>query len=87
MTNSNRCPECGGVADHLATDVNGNSYYRCVTGLTSLGDVRGELSLLGHIIPCDTIIDQRGKKFTGAIAYATDGKLKALVVTNGKERR
>jgi len=85
--NSNRCPECRGVADHLVTDIDGNSYYRCVTGLTTLGDREGKLAPVGYIVLCDTIIDQEGKKFTGVIAYITEGKLKTLAVTDGKERR
>lgn len=87
MNLANKCPQCGGIASHIVTDVNGKSYYRCMTGMTTLGDVNGELSPLGHIVPCDTIIDQEGKKFTGTIAYVTDDKAKTLAVTDGKERR
>lgn len=80
MSNSNRCPECGGTADHLVTD-------RCMTGLTTFEANGRVVSRVSRIVPCDTIIDNRGRKFTGTIAYTTDGKSKTLAVTNGKERR
>jgi len=85
--NSNRCPECGGVANHLVTDINGKSYYRCMTGLTTFERDGERVSRVGHIVSCDTIIDNSGKKFTGTVAYATGNKVDTLAVTDGKERR
>ena len=86
--NSNRCPDCGGVADHHITDISGNSYYKCNNGLTSLGDViPGENPKVSHIISCETIINSKGHKFTGTVAYDREGKTNTLAVTNGKERR
>jgi len=82
-----RCPECGGVANHILTDLSGKSYYRCMTGLTSFKEEGGELTRLSRIIPCDTIMDDRGRKFTGTIAYHTSDKVETLAVTNGKERK
>ena len=83
----NRCPECGGVANHLVTDIKGDSYYRCMAGLTTFEEVRGEVSRAGNIIPCETIVNNQGMKVTGTIAYATDNRVKTLAVTAGKERR
>ena len=85
--NSNQCPECGGVADHLVTDIDGKCYSRCTTGLTTFERDGDTVIRVSRIVPCDTIINDRGKRFTGTIAYATENKLKTLGVTNGKERR
>ncbi len=85
--NCNRCPNCGGVANHFVTDIMGRSYHLCLTGLTSFERDGGELSRVSRIIQCDTIIDNRGKKFTGTIAYITGGNIKTLAATDGKERR
>lgn len=82
--NSNRCPKCGGVANHTLTNIEGRNYYRCMTGLTSFESIGLEISRVSHIIPCDTLIDQQGKIFNGIIAYATGNGLKTLVVTMGK---
>ena len=95
MKPANRCPECGGVASHIVTDIVGNNYYQCNTGLTSLredtvkDDWTEEKRIIrtGGIISCDTIIDSKGKLVTGTIAYDTGGKTETLAVTNGKERR
>ena len=86
MDNSNKCPECGGRASHLVTDVLGKRLYQCTTGLTTF-KIDGEEVKRGAIIPCDTIMDEQGKKFTGTVAYASDGKTRTLAFTNGKERR
>jgi len=85
--NSNRCPECGGTANHLVTDVSGKNYYRCMTGLTTFEKDGGEVRRVSFIIPCDTVIDHQGKVFSGSIAYASSNRLNALLVINGKERR
>lgn len=87
MTNSNRCPECGGVANHLVTDIFGRPFYRCMTGLTTFDTGRGGVTRSGNILPCDTIIDSAGKVVTGTIAYKTGGNTDTLSVTDGKVRR
>lgn len=84
MSNSNRCPKCGGTANHLVTDINGNRYYRCMTGLTSFRKSEGVVSRDSYFKPCDTIIDQNGKVFSGIIAFATGNKVETLVVNAGK---
>lgn len=84
---SNRCPQCGGVAKHLVTDIFGRPFYKCMTGLTTFEAGRGEVTRSGNILPCETIIDQRGKKVTGTIAYKVGGNTNTLSVTEGKERR
>ncbi len=86
MNSSNRCPDCGGIAKHIITDIFGKNYYRCMTGLTGFESNGEEVSRVSRIDPCDTIIDQHGKKFTGTVAYNTGSKVKTLSVTNGKER-
>ena len=83
----NRCPECGGVANHLVTDIKGDSYYRCMNGLTTFERDGEAVSRVSQIVSCDTIIDQQGEKFTGTVAYTTENKVKTLAVTAGKERR
>jgi len=85
---TNRCPECHGIAQTIATDVDGKSYYRCLNGLTAYEkDGQGGVVKTSHIVPCDTIIGQDGQKFTGIIAYISNNKVNTLSVTNGKERR
>jgi len=86
VDNSNRCPECGGTASYLLTDVPGRRLYQCNTGLTTF-KIAGEEVKRGAIISCDTTIDEQGKKFTGTVAYASDGKTRTLAFTDGKERR
>ncbi len=78
--NINRCPECGGVAGYYATDIEGRNYYKCMTGLTTLGQDMA-------IEPCDTIINDKRKVFSGVIAFVTNNNIKTLVVASGKERR
>lgn len=86
-----RCPECGGFATHIITDIDGKTYYRCTYALTTFRKERTErgitLKLSPSMEPCDTIIDQSGKKFTGTIAFTSEGQMKFLSVTDGKERR
>jgi len=84
---SNQCPNCGGIARHIITDKWGRNYYRCMTGLTSFKSEIGETVSSGTIIPCDTIIDQEGKKLTGTIAYKVGSRTETLSATDGKERR
>lgn len=87
MNSSNRCPRCGAVADHLLTDIDGNSLYRCSGATTTKGiDKDGQVTS-GNITPCETIINQRGEKYEGAVAFVSGDGIKTLVVTNGKERR
>lgn len=88
MNQSNRCPECGGTASHIITDIKGESYYHCTRGLTTFKEDWDEaegrlLSRTSRIRLCDTII-HRGKVFGGTIAYAVEGGVKTLMVTNGK---
>lgn len=87
MDNSNVCPECGGTASHLVTDIDGSRYYRCVTGLTTFESNGGEVTRASRIVPCDTILNENRRPHTGTIAFVSDGKVKTLAVTNGKERR
>lgn len=87
MSNSNRCPRCGGVANLLVTDVFGRSFHHCNTGLTSHINREGELTRDGNIIPCDTVMNSEGKVFTGTVAYKTGGNTSTLSVTDGKIRR
>ncbi len=63
-----RCPNCGGMPHHVITDVKGNTYYKCTTGLTSIRNRR-------HLSECDTIVDNRGRLFHGAVLFSRDGKL------------
>lgn len=73
----NRCPSCGGVANHLVTDIGGRPYYKCMTGLTSFRkeytetDKGVKTMQLGnsHIIPCGTTINDKGQLVDGTIAY------------------
>ncbi len=82
---SNRCPQCGGVAKHLLTDVKGDCYYHCTTGLTSFGKVEdGELSRVGRIESCDTLIDSKGKLVNATLAFVRENELKTIRVSNGK---
>lgn len=87
MKGSNRCPECGGIANHLITDVLGDRIFHCNNGITTLRTDREEAIIPSGIVPCDTIIDERGRKVNGTIAYITEGKVKTLSFTDGKERR
>lgn len=79
-----RCPSCGGQACHIITDLDGNTYYRCMTGQTSFQDIDGKITRTSRIIPCDTIIDNQGKVVTGRIAYQTDDKFRTVLVKDGK---
>lgn len=86
MNHSNECPVCGGQAVHAITDINGESYYHCTRGLTTfveVGEGQQLLSRNSRIVPCDTFI-HRGRVFSGTIAYAVEGGVKTLMVTNGK---
>ena len=85
--NSNRCPECGGVANHLVTDLAGHSFYRCMNGLTTFRREGGELTRVSRIVPCDIILDDKRKKYTGTIGYVSSNDIRILAVTDGKERR
>lgn len=85
--NSNRCPKCGGIANHLVTDIFGKPYYHCTTGLTSLTNEQGEITRSGNIISCDTVIDEERKLVTKTIAYKVGGNTSTLGVTEGKIRR
>lgn len=87
MKLANRCPRCGGTANHFVTDIMGKLYYRCMTGLTSLRNQGGEIVGTGNILACETVIDSDGKVVTGTIAYNTGGNTKTLGVTEGKIRR
>jgi len=66
MNQSNRCPNCGSVANHIITDVQGENYYQCTRGLTSFREVKGTdfwdkgqiLTRTSRIDICDTIISQ-----------------------------
>ena len=81
--NTNQCPDCGGTADHIITDINGKCYYQCGTGLTSFPSEHDKVS---RIVRCDLILDEGGNKATGTIAYATGNRTKILAVTDGRER-
>ena len=82
-----RCPVCGGKASHIITDMAGDNYYRCMTGLTRLGRRVDERSQeASNIVPCDTILDSGGRKFTGLISYFTDGNPEVLKVVDGKDK-
>ena len=83
MNQSNRCPRCEGVANHTITDIDGENYYQCQTGLTSFQEKEGEVVRVSRIVACDTFI-HKGKVFSGTLAYVTGGKLKTLVVAGGK---
>ena len=78
---ANRCPNCGGIAQHWLTDSKGNNYYECNQGLTTLGvdNTRGF-----RIETCDTIIDNSGDIYSGIIAYKTNGKYETITVSNGR---
>lgn len=92
-----RCPDCGGRADHIITDIAGDNYYRCMTGLTRLGRVaqreEGKEVEVSNIVPCDTIIGDKGKKVTGIISYYTGisdsgskAEIDTLKVVDGKDK-
>lgn len=87
MKLANRCPRCGGVANHYITDLKGRNYYKCMTGLTSFMSGEGELSRSSNILACETVIDSTGGVVTGTIAYKDGKETKTLGVTEGKERR
>jgi len=78
--NSNRCPNCGGIATHYMTDIQGENYYRCTNGLTRFErDNKNAISRVSRIMPCDTII-HHGTLFTGTIAYVSDNKIQTVNV-------
>jgi len=81
-----RCPDCGSVADHLVTDIVGHPYYQCQGRLTMITGSSKELFPSSRAVPCETILDERGHKVTGTIAYSSEGKIHTLAVTDGKER-
>ena len=86
MSLMNRCPNCGGIAEHWITDYLGKCYYMCTQGMTTLqiGNISNSL-----LTPCDTVICE-GKEFSGTIAYKQGKDFKTIVVSNGKvvnERR
>ena len=102
MANANRCPDCGGVANHLITDINGKNLYQCSTGLTAFEVDTDELT--GHkfmsrrsrIVQCGTVMDGKRKRAEGTYAYPitftndkgdVKTKLRTISFTNGKERR
>ncbi len=87
--NTNRCPECHGIAKTIITDVDGKNYYHCFEGLTTFQkDEQGRITnKTSQIVPCDTITGQDGQKFTGTIAFVSNNRVKTLSVTEGKERR
>lgn len=86
MNYANRCPRCGGMADHYITSFDGHCYYRCMNGLTSFEEEEGVWVRGSHIVACDTILDSTGKPYTGTIGYNAGGKAKTLAVTDGKGR-
>lgn len=86
MKLANRCPRCGGIANHLVTDMFGRLFFKCMTGLTTLINREGEIVRTGNILACETVIDGAGKVVTGTIAYNTGGNTKTLGVTEGKIR-
>ena len=64
---SNRCPKCGSITHHAITDLLGNTFRRCTTGLTMY---REHGSQAHWIDPCGTIIDNRG----APVGYGEDGE-------------
>ena len=63
-----RCPRCGGLVQWFLTDIKGRSFYRCTTGLTQMfHSIRSGFDT--HVVPCDTVVDDRGLPYHGWLAY------------------
>ena len=73
----NRCPKCGGAANHYLTTVDGDNLYQCQRGIADTVNA-------GIPSPCDTILDRFGRLFTGTVAYQSGDKIKALIINAGK---
>lgn len=69
MDNSNRCPECGGIANHCVTDIAGREIFVCTNPLTTLRREGEEVIAGGMIVTCDTYIGNDGKKLDGTFAH------------------
>jgi len=58
-----RCPDCGGIASHVITDIYGSNYYKCTQGLTSM------TALGGIINSCNTVVTASGNKYKGNVEF------------------
>ena len=76
-----RCPSCGGIPQHLVTDLAGRSFYQCGTGLSRF---KKDGSRTPIIEPCGTITDNMGRQVDGAIAYQIEGGIRTLIVKDGQ---
>lgn len=84
-----RCPNCGGMMHHTATDITGKTFYKCQTQLTTLDDprkaVEGESKHKIYFKSCGLITDYAGRLANENIWYTADGKPKSFRVSDGVE--
>jgi len=70
-----RCKSCGGMLNHVVTDLTGDCYYECQTGLTGF---RRDGERKNSIYTCGKTYDSRGIEFKGVIGYMSGGALQTV---------